>query len=312
MSLAKKKFEHPTICLDGSTRAQVHLKNLDTLWINTGTLCNISCANCYIESTPTNDRLSYISFSEFAEALEQLEQFGHKPKQLGFTGGEPFMNPDIITILDYATNNFDDVLVLTNAMRPLMRPRIKSGLLALRRQAHDKMTLRVSLDDNTADLHDHERGAGSFDITCAGIDWLVAHEFRVSIAGRLWGREEDVVRQAYGVFFAEKKWPIDPLKADQLVLFPEMTPDADPPEITEQCWDILHKSPESVMCATSRMLVKRKNADKPSLTACTLLPYDDRFDLGPDMSEADQTIALQHPWCASFCVLGGASCAPET
>ena len=51
------KFRDPRITAAGEARASVALKRLNTLWINTCTLCNLTCVNCYIESSPTNDRL---------------------------------------------------------------------------------------------------------------------------------------------------------------------------------------------------------------------------------------------------------------
>jgi hypothetical protein len=83
---------------------------------------------------------------------------------------------------------------------------------------------------------------------------------------------------------------------------------ADVPEITEACWGILGKSPESVMCATSRMIVKRKGEAHPVVLACTLLPYDSRFELGRTLTAASGAVPLNHPHCAKFCVLGGGSC----
>jgi hypothetical protein len=80
------------------------------------------------------------------------------------------------------------------------------------------------------------------------------------------------------------------------------------PEITEACWGILGRSPESVMCASARMVVKRRGADRPSVLACTLLPYDPRFEMGATLAEARGAVPLNHQHCASFCVLGGASC----
>jgi hypothetical protein len=80
------------------------------------------------------------------------------------------------------------------------------------------------------------------------------------------------------------------------------------PEITDACWGILHVNPDAMMCATSRMVVKRKGADHPSVAACTLLPYDEAFDLGPTLASASGTVKLNHPNCAKFCVLGGGSC----
>jgi hypothetical protein len=83
---------------------------------------------------------------------------------------------------------------------------------------------------------------------------------------------------------------------------------ADVPEITTACWGILRKSPDSLMCASSRMVVKRRGAARPAVVACTLLPYDPRFELGATLAEASAPVALNHPHCATFCVLGGAAC----
>jgi hypothetical protein len=82
----------------------------------------------------------------------------------------------------------------------------------------------------------------------------------------------------------------------------------DIPVITSRCWDILGKSPADVMCSRSRMVVKRKGSDRPSVVACTLLPYEKDFELGSTLKDASRRVALNHPHCARFCVLGGASC----
>jgi hypothetical protein len=62
------------------------------------------------------------------------------------------------------------------------------------------------------------------------------------------------------------------------------------------------------MCATSRMVIKRKGDARPAILACTLLPYDPRFELGRSLAEAGVEVPLNHPHCAKFCVLGGAAC----
>jgi hypothetical protein len=56
------------------------------------------------------------------------------------------------------------------------------------------------------------------------------------------------------------------------------------------------------------MVIKRKGAAGPVVVACTLLPYDPQFELGSTLAEASRAVALNHPFCAQFCVLGGASC----
>jgi len=56
------------------------------------------------------------------------------------------------------------------------------------------------------------------------------------------------------------------------------------------------------------MVVKRKDASAPAVLACTLLAYDEQFELGRTLADAARPVALNHPFCASFCVLGGAAC----
>jgi hypothetical protein len=56
------------------------------------------------------------------------------------------------------------------------------------------------------------------------------------------------------------------------------------------------------------MVIKRRDAETPAVVACTLLPYDHEFELGTTLREAAGPVALNHPHCAKFCVLGGAAC----
>ena len=304
------KFGNPFLTAKGERRASVALRGLQTLWINTGTLCNITCASCYIESSPRNDALSYISPAEVAAFLDEAASRGETLEQVGFTGGEPFMNPGLLAMLaDVLALPGLSALVLTNAMQPMRR--YAAGMLALRdRFGTERLVLRVSLDHHDAALHDRERGEGSFARTMEGLAWLVREGFVVHVAGRLgFGRDgEAAMRAGYAALFASHGIPVDAADPVALMLFPEMDVRAEVPEITEACWGILHKSPDSVMCASSRMVVKRKGADRPAVVACTLLPYDPRFELGATLAEAAGPVALNHPHCARFCVLGGGAC----
>jgi uncharacterized Fe-S cluster-containing radical SAM superfamily protein len=304
------KFRDPVRTAKGEARAQVALAGLRTLWINTGTLCNIACATCYIESSPRNDALAYITAAEVAAYLDEAAALGLPVEEIGFTGGEPFMNPDLVPMLaDVLARPGLSAMVLTNAMQPLRR--YGAQLLGLRdRFGVERLTLRVSLDHHEASLHDIERGEGSFAKSLEGLIWLAREGFRVHVAGRLgFGAEgEAAMRAGFARLFAEHAIPIDAADPVALMLFPEMDATADVPEITEACWGILHKSPDSVMCASSRMVVKRKGAARPSVLACTLLAYDPQFELGATLAEAARPVALNHPHCARFCVLGGAAC----
>ena len=153
---ALKKFHDPDWTAKGEKRAQVGLDRLTTLWINTGTLCNITCRNCYIESSPKNDRLAYITAAEAVQFLDEAKSFG--ASEIGFTGGEPFLNPEFLTMLGAALERGFDVLVLTNAMLPMQRPQIKKGLIALKGRFGSRLTVRVSLDHFTETMHQIERG----------------------------------------------------------------------------------------------------------------------------------------------------------
>ncbi len=303
------KFEHPQITATGETRASVALKEPKTLWFNTGTLCNIACRNCYIESSPGNDRLVYLTVQEVVSYLRELRELRWPVGEIGFTGGEPFMNPEIIDMARAALEDGFEVLILTNAMRPMMRRRMREGLQDLARAHAARLTLRVSLDHYDAARHDGERAKGSFARTIEGMAWLRDNAIRMTVAGRtLWGETEARARAGYAALFARHGFDVDAEDPAALVLFPEMDETVDVPEITTRCWDILNKDPAQVMCASSRMVVKRKGAEKPAVLACTLLAYSPEFELGETLSEAQREVFLNHPHCARFCVLGGASC----
>ena len=301
------KFRDRRVTATGARRARVGLERLATLWFNTGTLCNLTCANCYIESSPRNDRLAYMTVAEVAAYLDEIASLRLGTEEIGFTGGEPFMNPDIIAMLEDALRRGHRVLVLTNAMKPMQRHR--AALCRLRDRFDDALVLRVSVDHYTPALHETERGERSWQPTLDGLIWLARNGFHVHVAGRTqWGEAEASMRAGYAELFAAHDIPIDAADPVRLVLFPEMDATADVPEITEQCWSILGVAPGEVMCATSRMVVKRKGAARPAVVACTLLPYDAEFELGGSLAEAMGEVPLNHPHCARFCVLGGGAC----
>jgi hypothetical protein len=313
-----EKFSHPNLTAKGEQRASVALRNLETLWINTGTLCNIECVNCYIESSPVNDRLVYITADEVIAYLDEIEALDLKTREIAFTGGEPFMNPDMIAMTEAALARGYSVLILTNAMRPMQRPRIKSGLLHLLESYGDRLTLRVSLDHYGRKLHEQERGARTWKPTIEGTDWLAQNGFNLNVCGRTcWHEDAETSRAGYAALFAERGWPVDADDPGQLVMLPEMDETIEVPEITTACWGILGLDPAGIMCASSRMIVKRKGADRPAVVPCTLLPYDEAFEMGATLAEAAQAnggmfdegaVKLCHHNCAKFCVLGGGSC----
>ncbi len=310
-SVTSAKFRDQEATADGKPRAAVDLGGLTTLWFNTGTLCNLTCVNCYIESSPRNDALIYLTAAEVRRFLDEAEREAPELHEVGFTGGEPFLNRELPAMLEDVLVRGLHALVLTNAMRPMMLKR--KPLLALAAAHGERLMLRVSLDHHTAAGHDALRGPGSFAKALEGLRWLMGNGLHVAVAGRtVSGEGEVALRRGFADLFTAHGLALDAYDPKRLVLFPEMDGSPEVPEIAKSCWAILGKRPEAMMCASSRMVVHRKGEPEARVAACTLLPHDPRFDCGATLTQAldgaRRRIWLSHPHCSRFCVLGGASC----
>ena len=306
-AVVNDRFLDPDRTADGKPRARVALGTLRTLWFNTGTLCNLTCENCYIESSPSNDRLVYLSREEVQGYLDEVAALSLGTEEIGFTGGEPFMNPDILGMLEDSLNAGHRVLVLTNAMRPMMK--CADRLLEMRVQHGKRLVLRVSIDHFRQELHEQERGHRSWEPTIKGLRWLSARGFTPRVAGRQrWGDGEAALRDGFRTLFKAEGIDVDAYSPESLVLFPEMDASADTPEISIDCWDLLGARPQDMMCASSRMVIRRKGAAAPEVVSCTLLPYAEGSRMGPRLADSLGEVSLNHPHCSKFCVLGGGRC----
>ena len=303
-NLLDNKFKDQKVTADGSNRAFIEARNIKTLWFNTGTLCNIECKNCYIESSPKNDSLAYLTFEEVKSFIDEAIDKNLGTNEIGFTGGEPFMNKDIMKMIDYSLRKRLKVLVLSNAMKPMLN-RTKE-LIKLN---HSNLTIRVSIDHYEKEKHEEIRGKNTYDVMLQGFKWLNENNFNYTLATRLlWNEKEEDLRKNFGTFIKNNNLRLDTNSPKELVTFAEMDEKIDTPEITTSCWDILNKDPNDIMCSWSRMVVRKKNSKNPSVIACTLLPYADEFDLGETLTNSLQKIYLNHKHCSKFCVLGGSSC----
>ncbi len=307
--LSVDKFKDKLTTAKGEKRAFVPMVSMETLWFNTGTLCNLKCANCYIESSPTNDRLVYLEKSDVAPFLQEIKLNKEKKinvQRVGFTGGEPFINPHMFEILEETFKHSLGALVLTNAYKVIFRSEKK--FLALKEKYNDLLSLRISLDHYTSEVHEKERGVDTFAPTIKAIKWLYDQGFNISIAGRsLTSESSDEARAGYQKLLSDSEIHLN-LTAANLVIFPEMDAMEDVPEITIDCWGILKKTPAMQMCSSERMIVKKKGKGAAQVQACTLLAYDEEFNMGSTLEESFSPVYLNHPFCAKFCVLGGASC----
>lgn len=144
---------------------------LDTLWLQvTGTVCNIACLHCFISCGPKNTRHDLLSVEQCRQALDEAAARG--VRHVWFTGGEPFLHPDMLNILDLALDRAA-VGVLTNGM--LIDDALAAALAERFRSAPYNLEIRVSLDGATAAENDKVRGRGVFEQTCAGVRRLAEH-----------------------------------------------------------------------------------------------------------------------------------------
>lgn len=149
---------------------RVGLGALDTLWFQVaGTVCNLACTHCFISCSPTNHTHEFMSLAEVARHLEDGAALG--VKEYYFTGGEPFLNPDMEAILK-TTLRYGPANVLTNGL--LLDPARSARLKAMADASDYSLDLRVSLDGFDAASNDPIRGPGTFDRILEGIANLVA------------------------------------------------------------------------------------------------------------------------------------------
>ena len=203
------------------------------------------------------------------------------------------MNPEIITMLERRWTAGHEVLVLTNAMRPMRRH--EAALLALRDAHGDRLTLRVSLDHYSPAVHEAERGAEQLgsprSTVCAGCR---ATGSRSRSPGGI-SPPSPKPRPARAMPACSRprtSRSTPPIRRGSSCS-PRWTPPPTCPRSRTACWGILGKSPADVMCATSRMVVHRRGEPRARVVACTLIPYDPGFDLGATLAEAMRPVLAQ-------------------
>jgi sulfatase maturation enzyme AslB (radical SAM superfamily) len=301
----KKKFLNKNFTLDGKIRAFVKLRNLENLWFNTGTLCNLKCNDCYIESSPFNKSLQHISLKDVKKYIEEIKEFKLGTNMIGLTGGEPFMNSSIIDILKYLLFEKFKVLVLSNGMRPIQ---LKFNQLLLLPKLKN-LTIRISIDHYKKEYHEKIRGKNTWDQLIKNIIWLNNKNINLNLASKLNNNEKEYeVRKKFDHLFKKIGLRLNAFDKSKLTLFPIMNSEESATEITQECWNILNKNPDSIMCSNSRMIVKRNNEKDTKVLACTLITKDKDFELGKSIISSKKKVFLNHPFCSQFCVLGNSSC----
>ena len=283
-------------------RGYIQPHTLRELWFHTGTACNLACDFCLEGSSPGDQRLQLIRFDDAKPYIDEALTLG--VEQFSFTGGEPFLAKDIVSILAYASQ-YRPCLVLTNASEPLQR---RFEQLHDVRNSQYPINFRVSLDYSDADRHDRGRGQGNFDTVLQGLRMLHQAGFSVSVARHMDKNEDSsAVEAAFRTLFIKQGIP----ENTRIVAFPDFSTPGQAlhtPQITEHCMTHYHdqQGRQNFMCAFSKMMVKQN--DTMHVYACTLVDDDPEYNLGVSLRESlDQRISMKHHRCYS-CFAYGASC----
>jgi sulfatase maturation enzyme AslB (radical SAM superfamily) len=151
----------------------VALDHLDALWFQVGgTFCNLECRHCFVSCSPRNHSFAFLDLETVRHALAESVALG--VKEYYFTGGEPFLNDDMVAILEL-TLRYGPATVLTNGT--VFREEWLERLKRAENGSVYSLEFRVSLDGFTADQNDPVRGDGTFGRIVRGIRQLVAHGF---------------------------------------------------------------------------------------------------------------------------------------
>lgn len=147
---------------------EIEIRSLDELWFQVaGTVCNLTCHHCFISCSPHNHSFEFLTFEQVETALLQSVSFG--VREYYFTGGEPFLNPQLVRMLK-RTLEFGPATVLTNGTV------LKSDWLTELREAEESsgfsLEIRVSVDGPSAEVNDPVRGDGTFDRAMSGVALL--------------------------------------------------------------------------------------------------------------------------------------------
>lgn len=169
--------------IDTHAAPSVPLSHLDHLWFQVaGTRCNFTCLHCFISCSPHNDSFGFLSLDQVRRRL--VESVGFGVKEYYFTGGEPFLNPQLTDML-IETLRYGPATVLTNAS--VLRANWLARLADADRDSIYSLEFRVSLDGFTPEQNDPIRGAGTFARTLRGVQLLVQYGFLPIItAARTW------------------------------------------------------------------------------------------------------------------------------
>jgi MoaA/NifB/PqqE/SkfB family radical SAM enzyme len=281
---------------------RVGFRSLDTVWVQvTGTVCNIACRHCFVSAGPKSDSLAIMTREQVEAALEEAAALGARDAY--FTGGEPFLHPEIRHLVDFALRRMP-LTILTNAL--LIDEDLARWIADRFAASRYSLDLRVSLDGTTAERNDRVRGRGVFEgvvgalgrLARAGVSpvvTVVEHEEALKAAE---------ARAAFTEFLRGLGLPHPRVKFLPLLRIGReerrsrgyleretLGPEPLAPEIEE-----------SLICSSSRTVTAR------GVMTCPILVEVPEARLGDSLHEAERAIQLRWSACHT-CVVEGLRCA---
>ena len=279
---------------------RVAFRWLDALWIQiAGTLCNIACRHCFISCGPKADAVPMMTAEEVLGALDQGRAAGMR--QVYFTGGEPFLHPELRR-LTAAALACAPLTIVTNGL--LVDEAAAEWLAEESRRSRYSLDLRVSLDGMSAEQNDPVRGRGTFERIVAAIARLsrrglspvvtvVEHEADLADPDAR-GRFLEVARRI-GVRQPRVKFlPLLRLGREE-----RRTHGYDAPDALGE--PLLSEIESSLLCASGRMVTAQ------GVFTCPILIERADARLGARLEDAMKPIHLRWDACQT-CVLDGLRC----
>jgi len=280
---------------------RVRLDSLDTLWFQVGgTLCNLACTHCFVSCSPTNHTHEMMSLAEIEPFLEEAAPLG--VKEYYFTGGEPFLNPEMETILE-RTLEFGPATVLTNGL--LLDEERCRRLASLARSCRYSLDFRVSMDGYDAGSNDPIRGQGTFERILGGIANLVAAGLNPVITVTEVHDENGSVAGKRRFFQLLNELGITKPRLKILPLFQigaEATRGA-----AYESWqklrqgDIADEEMDHLQCGSCRMVTDQ------GVWVCPILVNEPEGRMGSRLADTLDAFPLSHPACWT-CHVYGVSC----
>jgi molybdenum cofactor biosynthesis enzyme MoaA len=280
---------------------EIALKSLDTLWFQVGgTVCNLACTHCFISCSPTNHTHEMMPLPEVERYLAEAAALG--VREYYFTGGEPFLNPDMEAILA-ATLAVGPANVLTNGL--LLDPVRCRRLKALEDAADYSLDLRVSLDGYDAATNDPIRGEGTFERILSGIRNLVAAGLNPVITVTEVCREASADEGKARFFTLLRSLGVERPRLKILPVF-QIGAEAERGGAYAS-WqrlhegDVLEGSWDHLQCSACRMVTDQ------GVWVCPILVNEPGGRMGETLTDSLGSFGLSHPACWT-CHVYGVSC----